>query len=320
MATLLVEYETSEDGSAQRLAAFNALRQRFADLDFPTRSEPRETFIAEISERWSDAPGAVLEEVKCFVSARAETMDNEQLALCLEVLADSGVILSESELFSVLNVVSSAPPSLEAEGAYRALVLLAGANWRAVLSFLERLNSQGDVEHPRALQAGLESIATYAPSQLGAVLVQLAPQLERMDFVTLRHISRELKTRAAPYVSALALLELDPERSRRFLMANFDGEDSPFGFETEPVEKPDDQILAISDCGQPIPLSDERTGVDVQLWIATVRTVTRLRSGERLPWSTSTAIIFGSANASPSESPRETAARAFFGQFVRVIQ
>ncbi len=309
MAVRLHAFEETDSAGTAAAKAFKALRDAFPDLDFPLRSEPRETLVEAIDERWAAGPSVFRDALTLFLESHAATIPAGALETALSVLADSAVRLREGELVLAQTLLADARWQGSRDDGFRSLILLVHTgNWRAIVALLERILADGAV-HARVLQAGLESVARYTPSQLGAVLVRFGDKLERIETGILRHIVGQLVAQATPYVALLALLELDPLRCPRLVAAAFEGESPPFRFESDPTEDEEDKAIAIWDHMQRLPLSDERTGTNVQDWIALATTAIR---GMR-DWSPGTLIVAVAANAS-TPSSREASIISWFGR------
>lgn len=272
MAGALHAYEATDVDDRARMNAFVALGRLFPDLDFPVRAEPRDTFVDAIARGWAADPAPFGAALSFFVSSAAPDLELAVFETALSILADAHILLPEGDLFIAQSLLSNWPGDRSVDDGLRSLVLvIQPSNWRAIVSLIERATADKK-PHPRVLQAGLESVAKYTPSHLGAVLVRLGEQLEMLSASALAHILERIAANATPYVCALAMIELDPLRSPRLLAAAFGDPAGRFRFSYDPVEAEEDTVVHVSDGAELLPLSDDRVGKDLQVWIALTST------------------------------------------------
>ncbi len=310
IAVRLHDFEEADVAGTKAIKAFKALQDAFPELDFPLRSEPRESLVEAIDSSWTISPSQFREAVLLFLETKAAAISPESLETGLTVLADSNVRLREGELFLALKLLNEVQFGISRDEGFRALILLVQTgNWRAIITLIEHILADGET-HPRVLQAGLESVARYAPSQLGAVLIRFCEQLDRLEMGVLRHIVVQMAALATPYIALLALLELDPLRCPRLLAAAFEGKSPRYRFECDPSEDEEDRVIAISEGGRRLPLTDEQVGMNLQVWISLATTAIRVGVSQNFA-----AVIIAPPNNALTPSDRETKVEAFFERF-----
>jgi hypothetical protein len=274
LVRLLSVYENAEPATPEQSAAFVALHKSFPDIELPTRLEPRSPIMERLRNVFLQDEGA-FEELVAEILAR-QMLNRKELVTFVSLLSGSRIVLTTSVVFALLEAVKQLPAGFDADDAFASLVELCGHRPSVIISLIERILESG-YTRLSAVFAALQSIATYAPEHIGALLLLVTPSIEQSEInaAAFSYILTDLCRRAGAYTVLRAIAEQSPSAAPLLIRAAFGESNAPFEITQDPVEYEENQVAKVVFEGQLLPLNDERIGSPWQQWLADTRPVLR---------------------------------------------